>query len=45
MASLYNIQIPLIGRHAEYNRMRKFLDTKQSELLAVVGRLRVGKTF
>lgn len=45
MAGLYNIQIPLAGRQFEHNRMRNILETNQSELLAVVGRRRVGKTF
>jgi uncharacterized protein len=45
MAGLYNIQIPLAGRQYEYGRMRNMLETKQSELVAVVGRRRVGKTF
>jgi len=45
MADLHNIKIPLVGRNYEYNRMRKFLETSSSELLAVVGRRRVGKTF
>jgi hypothetical protein len=35
----------LIGRNFEQKEMRNFLTTKQSELVAVFGRRRVGKTF
>jgi uncharacterized protein len=36
---------PLIGRDFEVSKMRGFLNTTQSELLAMIGRRRVGKTF
>jgi uncharacterized protein len=44
MAKYYNNN-PLIGRESEYKKMQDFLTTKESELLAVIGRRRVGKTF
>jgi uncharacterized protein len=40
-----NTTTALIGRNAEITQMRDLLQTKQSELLAVLGRRRVGKTF
>lgn len=44
MAKLSN-EIPLIGREFESAKMLNLLATKESELLAVIGRRRVGKTF
>ncbi len=44
MAKFYNVT-PLIGREFESKKMREFLETNESELLAVIGRRRVGKTF
>jgi uncharacterized protein len=35
----------VVGRDFEVDRMRGFLETSESELLAVIGRRRVGKTF
>jgi AAA+ ATPase superfamily predicted ATPase len=45
MAGLYNITIPLAGRHFEQKKMRGLLKTPESEMLALLGRRRVGKTF
>lgn len=44
MARYFN-EAPLVGRVFETNKMRGFLETKESELVAVIGRRRVGKTF
>lgn len=44
MAELKN-KISLIGRDFEVQKMREFLTHHESELLAVIGRRRVGKTF
>lgn len=44
MAKLSN-EIPLVGREFESAKMLNLLETKESELLAVIGRRRVGKTF
>jgi uncharacterized protein len=44
MAALQN-SLPLIGRDFEISKMKSFLATKESELLAIIGRRRVGKTF
>lgn len=44
MARYYN-DTNLIGREFESKKMQEFLATKESELLAVIGRRRVGKTF
>jgi uncharacterized protein len=44
MAELQN-HISLIGREIESNKMRGFLLSPESELLAIIGRRRVGKTF
>ncbi len=35
----------LIGRLAETNALKTYLDSPQSEFIAVYGRRRVGKTF
>ncbi len=45
MAKVQKNAIALIGRDLERRRMKDLLETKESELLAVVGRRRVGKTF
>jgi uncharacterized protein len=37
--------IPLLGRNAEQQKLRQFLQSKEAELVAIVGRRRVGKTF
>jgi uncharacterized protein len=44
MAKFFN-ESPLVGREFESTKMLNFLETKESELLAVIGRRRVGKTF
>jgi uncharacterized protein len=44
MAELQN-HISLIGREIEAEKMRKFLLSSESELVAIIGRRRVGKTF
>ncbi len=44
MAEIQNI-IPLIGRDFEIQKMQDFLVNQTSELLAIIGRRRVGKTF
>jgi uncharacterized protein len=44
MAELQN-NISLIGRDFEVQKMRSFLTNQESELLAVIGRRRIGKTF
>jgi uncharacterized protein len=44
MAELQNV-ISLIGREFESQKMKGFLKNKDSELLAIIGRRRVGKTF
>jgi uncharacterized protein len=41
----YFSESPLVGREFESTKMLNFLETKESELLAVIGRRRVGKTF
>ncbi len=45
MARLTNIPISLSGRKHETKRLRRLLKTTESELVAVIGRRRVGKTF
>jgi uncharacterized protein len=45
MAKLFNTQTALVGREEEHRRMRALLKSGQAELLAIVGRRRVGKTF
>jgi len=35
----------IIGRHDEIKTMRQLLDSKEAEMLAIIGRRRVGKTF
>jgi AAA+ ATPase superfamily predicted ATPase len=37
--------VPLIGREKETKIMKNLLQSKEAELLAVIGRRRVGKTF
>ena len=44
MARFFN-DSPLVGREFESTKMLSFLETQESELLAVIGRRRVGKTF
>ena len=44
MAEVQNT-ISTIGRDFEVQKMRKFLRNEESELLAVIGRRRVGKTY
>ena len=44
MARFFN-DSPLVGREFESTKMLNFLETQESELLAVIGRRRVGKTF
>lgn len=44
MAKFFN-ESPLVGREFESSKMLNFLESKESELLAVIGRRRVGKTF
>jgi uncharacterized protein len=44
MAKFFN-DSPLVGREFESTKMLNFLESKESELLAVIGRRRVGKTF
>jgi uncharacterized protein len=44
MARYFN-EAPLVGRIFETNKMRDFLENNQSELVAIIGRRRVGKTF
>jgi uncharacterized protein len=44
MAKFFN-DSPLVGREFESSKMLNFLESKESELLAVIGRRRVGKTF
>jgi uncharacterized protein len=39
------VTMPLVGRKTEYDSMRELLNSRESELLAVIGRRRVGKTF
>jgi uncharacterized protein len=45
MARMYPFNTPLLARDSEQQKMRSFLKTKESELIAVIGRRRVGKTF
>jgi uncharacterized protein len=45
MAKNYHQNTPLSGREIEYKRMRELIDNDDSELVALVGRRRVGKTF
>jgi len=44
MAKL-DVDVPLVGREKETKIMRNLLLSKEAELLAVIGRRRVGKTF
>ncbi len=44
MAALQNT-IPLVGREFQAQKMRSFLNGKVSELMVIIGRRRVGKTF
>jgi uncharacterized protein len=37
--------IPIVGRDFEVQKMKDFLTSNESELLAIIGRRRVGKTF
>ncbi|MFM2386630.1 MAG: hypothetical protein RL660_1387 [Bacteroidota bacterium] len=45
MAITVNTKAPLVGRVAEIAEMQQLLRSKESELLAMFGRRRVGKTF
>jgi uncharacterized protein len=45
MAKFFNEEIAFVGREFECKRMRNLLKNNSSELLAIVGRRRVGKTF
>ena len=45
MAKIIVSSFPLIGRLEEANRMQSFLQSSESELVLVIGRRRVGKTF
>ncbi len=45
MAKPRNTTNSLIGRLSEHKRLRDLLETKESELVAIMGRRRVGKTF
>jgi uncharacterized protein len=45
MEQIYHPNTPLSGRKVEYQKMRDLLESTESELLALVGRRRVGKTF
>jgi len=38
-------QIPLVGRIEEQKILQEALQTKQPEMVSVIGRRRVGKTF
>lgn len=44
MAGLQN-NLSIVGRDFEVQKMRNFLTNQESELLAIIGRRRVGKTF
>ena len=39
------IQIPFVGREKEQNILKKALQSKEAEMISVIGRRRVGKTF
>jgi uncharacterized protein len=45
MAITINTDVTLVGRAAEYEKMRNLLQSKESEFVAMFGRRRVGKTF
>jgi uncharacterized protein len=45
MANSRNSTNPMIGRLNERKRLRDLLETNESELVAIMGRRRVGKTF
>ncbi len=45
MAVQHQITIPLSGRDAEQQKLQYLLQTNEAELVAIVGRRRVGKTF
>jgi uncharacterized protein len=45
MTLQHQTNIPLLGRDAEQQKLQQFLQNKEAELVAIVGRRRVGKTF
>jgi uncharacterized protein len=45
MTLQHQTNIPLLGRDVEEQKLRQFLQNKEAELVAIVGRRRVGKTF
>lgn len=43
--NIYNMSAKIIGRGTEIANIQKLIDSKDAEMLAVIGRRRVGKTF